>query len=79
MVAKLVAPALAGSGADVYEHTQTTPDTAWTVAHNLGHYPAGVSVILLSGESVIPSRDDLDVNTMLLTFGIPAAGVAEVI
>jgi hypothetical protein len=54
-------------------------DTLWTVAHNLGHHPAGITVVLLSGEVVWPDRDDLDENTSVLTFKTPSAGLATVV
>lgn len=68
-----------GGGADVFTFSQPTPAPTWTIAHNLGHYPAGLTVRLLSGEIVEPERSDLDVNTLNLTFIIPAAGVAELV
>lgn len=79
MSATLRAPALASTGAGVYTHTQDVSDTTWTITHNLGHYPAGITVRLLSGEIVEPDRDDLDINTTVLTFGRTAAGLAELI
>lgn len=33
-----------GAGITPYTHTQTIPATVWVVTHNLGRYPAAVSV-----------------------------------
>lgn len=61
----------------IYTFTQTTPATTWTIVHNLGHFPAGVSVRLSSGANIEPSRVDVDVNTTVLTFSGPYSGTAE--
>lgn len=69
----------ASSGSALYQHTQSVVATQWTIPHNLGHYPAGVAVRLNSGDIVIPDRDDLDINTVVLSFIVPAAGIAELV
>lgn len=79
MVAELRGPDTGGGGAGIYTHTQDDADTQWTVAHNRGHNPAGITVVLLSGDVVWPDRDDLDQNTTVLTFKIPSSGIATVV
>lgn len=38
--------------ATTYVHTQSSASSSWTVTHNLGYYPGGVSIID-SGENVV--------------------------
>ena len=68
----------AGSGGDLtYVHTQGTPNTIWTVAHNLAKRPS-VSVVDSGDSVVIPNVAYVDVNTVQLTFGSATSGKAYV-
>jgi len=82
VVAELRAPALAGSGSGgggkLYVHTQSAAASSWTVPHNFGQYPSAVLVRLDSGEIVETDRDDLDLNTTVLTMVGARSGIAEV-
>jgi hypothetical protein len=41
-----------GATGGSYVHTQSSASSTWTVTHNLGYYPGGISVID-SGESIV--------------------------
>ena len=58
-------------------HTQGSPSATWTVAHNLGKWPA-VDVVDTGNSVVIPSATYIDINTVQLTFGSPTSGKAFV-
>jgi hypothetical protein len=65
----------AGSGDKSYTHHQLAPSTVWTVAHNLGKYPA-VEVVDSGGTVVEGDIAYLDANTLTLTFSVQFGGVA---
>lgn len=69
-------PPAGGGGGDLsFVFTQLTPDTNWSVAHNLGKFPA-VDVVD-SGESVIiPDVLYVDNNNVILSFGSATSGKA---
>lgn len=70
-------PGSGGAGAS-YIHTQVSPAASWTVQHNLGaiRHP----VIILAGETEPILTDTVypDLNTIVLIFPAPAAGMAYV-
>lgn len=60
-----------------YRHVQIEPSTTWTIRHNLGHYPNSVVVDTLGREIEPGGKNHLDENTLVLGFGIPFAGTAD--
>ncbi len=60
-----------------YRHVQHEPATVWTIRHNLGHYPNSVVVDTLGREIEPGGKNHLDENTLVLGFGIPFAGTAD--
>ena len=58
-----------------YKHTQGTPASIWSIAHNLGWYP-NVTVIDSGGSTVEGDTEHLTVNTMRLLFSASFSGVA---
>lgn len=50
-------PIEGGGGGGRYEHDQTTADTVWTVAHNLGTKYVSSQVIDSAGNTIIPDID----------------------
>lgn len=68
----------AGGGLPTYVFTQSTPQSVWTVAHNLGEYPAAVSLFSLD---MTTQYDEFairhsDVNSLLVSMDAPTAGRA---
>jgi len=60
----------------VYTHTQSLAATTWTVNHNLGFFPGGVSVID-SGENVVfGDIGHQNANTLTITFTTAFGGKA---
>lgn len=57
-----------GAGGGTYVHTQSAPSTTWTVAHNLGYYPGGVSVIDSAGTKVYGDITHTNTNQLVINF-----------
>jgi hypothetical protein len=62
-----------GGGDAAYVHIQSTATVLWTVAHNLGKYPA-VSVVDSAGSAIIPDIHYDSTAQVTLTFGSPTSG-----
>lgn len=67
-----------GEGGSTYEFVQVTPQSVWTVTHNLGRRPAGVSVFSMDYAT---EYDDFAVqhvsaNQLLISMDLPTAGRA---
>jgi hypothetical protein len=60
-----------------YHHRQDAASAAWNIVHNLGFRPAGVQVTDAGGNPVTGVISYPDLNTTLITFSAPVAGVAE--
>jgi hypothetical protein len=60
---------------DVWIHTQSSPQSTWTVQHHFG-LPPHVSVVIdgLESSAEVQHADD---ETTLITFGIPVTGIAH--
>lgn len=68
----------AGSGLPTYVFTQSIPQSVWTVPHNLGVYPAAVSIFstdmtMQYDEFSIRHTDE---NNLLVSMDSPTAGKA---
>lgn len=69
-------PGPSGSGGDLsFGYTQVSASSTWSVAHNLGKFPA-VSVTDSGGNELIPDVDYIDANHVTLGFGAPTSGKA---
>lgn len=71
------------SGADgsSFHWHQSTPSDTWTVVHNLGIFPGGISVVDSGGNLQEPHVEYIDNNTIELTFyvaGVLAATSGDV-
>lgn len=66
------APGVAGN---VYQHTQASAATVWTVPHNLGYKPV-VNVSTVGGVSIIVEVLHMTNNTLQILFDEPTAGFA---
>jgi hypothetical protein len=58
-------------------YTQTTPAMAWTINHNFGRLPV-VNVLDDIGNVLTPDNIKIDLNTVVITFGVATAGRAVV-
>lgn len=69
---------LPSTGGDVpaYVHTQTTPATTWSVAHNRGAFPS-VEVISVGGAEVVAEVQHISVNVTEVRFAVATAGTAR--
>lgn len=64
-------------GEPSFTFTQTAPSTTWTINHTLGHLPQ--VTIVVDGEEVDADVDYPNINTVVISFGSPQSGVAELI
>lgn len=66
----------AGAAGSGYNHTQSSPNTTWTISHNLGIRPSvetfSVGGVLMWGDIV-----HLDLNTTQVTFATALSGYAR--
>lgn len=60
------------STAGSFEHHQTQPLSTWTVNHNLGFRPGGITIIDSAGEQWDGVVHYTDVNTLTINFGTAA-------
>lgn len=66
------------AGGSIFTYTQSTPAATWTVSHNLGRFPASVTV-WIGDEEVSTDIDTPDTSTAVITFSSPQSGRAELI
>jgi len=66
----------AGVGGGNYTHIQSTPSTTWTVVHNLGYHPGGVSVVDSAGTKVYGDITHSTVNQLVINFSAGFSGKA---
>lgn len=60
-----------------YRHVQATPSATWIIRHGLAHYPNYV-VVDTAGNRIHPGGESYpDSNTLILGFGVPFAGTAD--
>ena len=57
-----------GVGGGTYVHTQSSASATWTVAHNLGYFPGGVSVVDSAGSKVYGDVTHTSVNQLVINF-----------
>ncbi|NDB57903.1 hypothetical protein EB001_05610 [bacterium] len=66
----------AGVSGGNYTHIQSAPSTTWTVVHNLGYHPGGVSVIDSAGTKVYGDVTHTSVNQLVINFSAGFSGKA---
>lgn len=76
----VVAPSGGGGSITTHVHTQELPATVWTVHHNLGRYPAAVSVF---SDDLATQWSEfgvlhIDTNSLYITADIAITGKALV-
>lgn len=67
-----------GSSGGNYTHTQATASATWTITHNLGYFPGGVSVVDSAGTKVYGDVTHSDTNSLVITFSAAFGGKAYV-
>jgi cytoskeletal protein RodZ len=61
-----------------YTHTQSSSSTTWTVVHNLGYFPGGVSVVDSGGTKVYGDVTHTNNNSLVITFSSAFGGKAYI-
>lgn len=56
------------AAAGTYIHTQSSASATWTVVHNLGYFPGGVSVVDSAGSKVYGDVTHTSVNQLVINF-----------
>lgn len=67
-----------GNAGGSYTHTQAVSSTTWTITHNLGYFPGGVSVVDSAGTKVYGDVTHIDVNSLVVTFSAGFGGKAYI-
>lgn len=73
-VADVGMPGPAGSSGGSYIHHQSSALATWTVTHNLGYYPGGISVIDSAETVVIGDVTHVNISTFTVSFSTPFSG-----
>ena len=61
-----------------YKHTQGVPSTTWTINHNLGYEPGGVSIVDSSGTIVTGTVTYASINQIVVSFTSAFGGKAYI-
>ena len=69
----------AGSTLASYEHVQSVASASWTVNHNLGRWPAGVTIVTTGGVEVEAAVTHVSTAQLVIAFATPFAGRARII
>lgn len=64
------------AGSAAYRHVQSAPSTTWTIQHNMGFYPGGVTVIDSGGSYCLGNLSYPNINTVVVEFSSAFNGVA---
>lgn len=64
------------AGSSAYRHVQSAPSATWTIQHNMGFYPGGVTVIDSGGNYCLGNLSYPNVNTVVVEFSAAFNGVA---
>lgn len=57
-----------------YTHIQAAASTTWTVVHNLGVKPGGISVVNSSEVAIYGDVEHLNSNSLQVSFSVPVSG-----
>lgn len=67
------------SGASAtYTHTQSSPQASWTITHNLGYNPGGVSVVDSAGSKCYGDVVFVSENQLVVNFSSAFSGKAYI-
>lgn len=71
-------PAAIPTTSTVYTHTQATASASWTINHNLGYYPGGVSIVDSAGSKVYGDVTFISENQLVINFSSAFGGKAYI-
>lgn len=60
-----------------YRHTQSSPLAEWTIVHNLGYPPGGITVQESTGDFITFGMESNTATQTVISFGAPTAGTAD--
>ena len=72
------AAGVSGAAGGNYTHNQSAPSATWTVVHNLGFNPGGVSVVDSAGTKVYGDVTHTNTNQIVINFTSAFGGKAYV-
>ena len=61
-----------------YEHIQSTPSTVWTIVHNFGYYPGGITLVDSSKRVFMAEVSYVDTVVLIVTIAGAQSGFAYV-
>ena len=67
-----------GASASTYTHTQSSPQASWTITHNLGYNPGGVSVVDSAGSKCYGDVVFISENQLVINFNSAFSGKAYI-
>jgi hypothetical protein len=67
------------AGGSRYTHTQSSPSASWVVNHNMGVYPAAVSVLSSGRVEVEATVTHNSLNQLTVSFAAPFTGSVEIV
>ncbi len=62
-----------------FEHVQVNPAAQWLVNHNLGRWPAAVTIVTVGGLEVEAAVTNISVAQLTIDLAAPFAGRARII
>lgn len=66
------------SSVNAYTHIQSSPSTTWTITHNLGYNPGGVSVVDSAGSKMYGDVTYVNTNQIVVNFSAGFSGKAYI-
>ena len=72
----LASEGVSGASGGFYAHSQGTPSTTWTIDHNLGYNPGGITIVNSAGDIVEGAYDYTSTNQLIATFSGAFSGMA---
>jgi hypothetical protein len=67
-----------GASGGNYTHIQSSPSTTWTITHNLGYNPGGVSVVDSAGSKMYGDVMYVNTNQIVVNFSAGFSGKAYI-
>lgn len=72
----LASEGVTGASGGFYAHSQGTPSDVWTIDHNLGYNPGGITVVDSAGTIVEGAYEYTSINQLIATFSGAFSGMA---
>ncbi|MBM4179638.1 MAG: hypothetical protein FJ211_09970 [Ignavibacteria bacterium] len=71
-------PSAIPASSSAYTHNQATASSSWTITHNLGYFPGGVSVVDSAGTKVYGDVTFVSENQIVVNFNSAFGGKAYI-